>query len=75
MHNTKKMDPYSLLPSVYCGYRGRGVELTIHVHLGPRLRMAGTKAHFHNSWRGAQLSSWYLMMWCLVKQRYNLHNT
>jgi hypothetical protein len=46
------------------GYSGRGVKLTTHLHLVPRLRMRGTITPF---------SQYVLVAWYLIKQRINLH--
>jgi len=46
-----------------CGYSGRGVKMTTHLHLVPRSRM-----------RGATLQ-YAFVAWCLVKHRDNFTST
>jgi hypothetical protein len=58
--------PWGLSCLLYMGYHGmfpqkynRGVKLTIHLHLVPRLRIL--EIHFH--------SPYIFMAWCLIKPR------
>jgi hypothetical protein len=44
--------------------RGRGVNLTIHLHLVPRLRMQGAISLF---------PQYVFMAWCLIKQEMRFH--
>jgi len=55
------------------GKSGRGVKLTTHIYIQPRLRMRGAipPLPHTSSWCSALLSTGVFTAWCLVKHRNN----